>query len=65
MTIPPIPHLLAWTLGIAGAAALIRFIAKEHRRVNEELELARTASVQDKAKRPTLRRDPRSGVYRP
>ena len=65
MIMPPLPHLLAWTLGALGAAALIRLIAKEHRRVNDELDMARAKPVPDKERLPTLRRDPRSGVYRP
>ena len=44
----------------------MRLIAREHRRVNAELERVRTTPVQkdERAKYRTLRRDPRTGVYR-
>lgn len=46
----------------------MRFVKREYDRVNEELEAARLTPVANKAEReghPTLRRDPRTGVYRP
>ena len=66
MPLPVIPPLVLWTLGALGAAALVRLIAREHRRVNTELERVRTTPVQkdERAKYRTLRRDPRTGVYR-
>jgi hypothetical protein len=66
MPLPIIPPLVLWTLGALGAAAFVRLIAREHRRVNAELERVRTAPVQkdERAKYRTLRRDPRTGVYR-
>ena len=66
MPLPVLPPLLLWTLGALGAAALVRLIAKEHRRVNAELERARAtpAAKDERAKYRTLRRDPRTGVYR-
>jgi hypothetical protein len=65
MTIPPIPHLLAWSLGAFGVAALVRFAVNEYRRVNSELDAVRTAPVRDRRRDiPTLRRDA-SGVWRP
>jgi hypothetical protein len=67
MTLPPLPHLIAWTIGALGVAALVRLIAKEHRRVNDDLERVRDA-VTDKNERaghPILKRDPCSGIYRP
>ncbi len=51
-----------------GAYALMRLVKREYERVNEELEAARLTPVVNKAEReghPTLRRDPRTGVYRP
>jgi hypothetical protein len=62
----PLPPVLLWTAGIVGALALAKFIRREYRRVNEELDEARMAPVVSKAERaqhPTLRRDPRTGVY--
>jgi hypothetical protein len=66
MPLPVIPPLVLWTLGALGAAALARLIAREYRRVNAELEQARATPVQkdERAKYRTLRRDPRTGVYR-
>jgi len=65
---PLLPPALLWTVGVIGAIALVKFIRREHRRVNEELDQARMATVANEAERaqhPTLRRDPRTGVYRP
>jgi hypothetical protein len=63
---PLLPPALLWTAGVVGAVALARFIRREYRRVNDELDQARMAPVASKAERaqhPTLRRDPRTGVY--
>jgi hypothetical protein len=65
---PLLPPVLLWTAGILGAIALVKFVRREHSRVNEELARARADSVSSKAERaahPTLRRDPQTGVYRP
>jgi hypothetical protein len=64
---PVLPPVLIWTLGAMGAAALLRLIVREHARVNEELERARAEPVPERARRGArrLRRDPRTGVYRP
>jgi len=61
-----IPPVLAWTLGLLGAAVVAKVLAKELRRVGEELhagESLREAPVREKI--PVLRRDPISGIYRP
>jgi hypothetical protein len=66
MPLPVIPPLVLWTLGALGAAALLRLAMREHRRINAELERARATPV-NKSERinyRTLRRDPRTGVYR-
>ncbi len=58
--------VLGWTLGILGAAVIAKAVAKEWRRVNEDLharETLREAPVREKI--PVLRRDPTSGIYRP
>lgn len=63
-----IPQIVLWTAGAIGAFALARFLKREYDRVNAELEAARLTPVVSKAERdrnPTLRRDPRTGVYRP
>ncbi len=61
----PVPHLVALVLGVLGATALIRLAMREKQRVNEELDLARADTVTDAVQRRTLKRDPRTGVYRP
>ena len=63
---PVIPPMVLWTLGALGAAAFARLIAKEYRRINSELEQARATPVgkTERANYRTLRRDPRTGVYR-
>lgn len=68
MPLPAIPPLVAWIAGALGAAALAKFVAREYRRVNEELDHLRAKPVSESApreQRPTLRRDPDTGVYRP
>jgi hypothetical protein len=54
------PVVLALT-SLVGAVILVRFIKREWERVNEELY--KPQPVRQEAIR--LRRDPRSGVYRP
>lgn len=63
-----IPQIVLWTAGAVGAYALMRLVKREYDRVNQEIEAARLSPVASKAERegsPTLRRDPRTGVYRP
>jgi hypothetical protein len=58
--------LIGWALGALGAALVAKVAAKEWRRINEELhprEPFAEAPVREKI--PALRRDPKSGVYRP
>jgi hypothetical protein len=61
-----IPPLVIWALGAVGAAALARFVRHEWRRVNAELHPREKASSDrfDRDRMPTLRRDPRTGIYR-
>jgi len=62
------PPVLAFAFGLMGAAALVRWCVREVRRVNAELDDVR-GSVRvepvDRAALPTLKRDPRTGEYRP
>jgi len=58
------PPVIAVTLGLMGVAALARWCVKEMHRVNAELDGIRAESV-DRNRLPTLRRDPRTGEYRP
>lgn len=64
------PFLLSpfvkWALAAAGGAMAIHWVVKEVRRVNEELEARRArVRIRDQERRPTLRRDPLTGEYRP
>jgi hypothetical protein len=63
----PLPPILLWSAGIAGALALAGLIRRERRRINDELSTIRNARVDesDRASHPTLKRDPTTGVYRP
>jgi hypothetical protein len=58
--------LLGWTLGILGATVVAKIVAKEWRRVHDGMqghEPLREAPAREKI--PVLRRDPKSGIYRP
>jgi hypothetical protein len=64
---PPflISPLVKVALGVLGAGAVIHWVAKEVRRINQELERVKTGSAIDRQSLPTLRRDPRTGEFRP
>lgn len=60
------PPFVVWTLAAIGAAALVRFLIKETRRVNAELDAARADTVARPAEPiAKLVRDPLTGQYRP
>jgi hypothetical protein len=64
--IPIVPRLVMWAAGVVAGLALARLAKHEYGRVNEELDEARlapAASKSDRAQHPTLRRDPRTGIY--
>jgi hypothetical protein len=63
MTPITIPPLVIWAIGVVGAAALARFVKSEWQRVNAELH-PREGDRVDRRRIPTLRRDPKTGVYR-
>jgi len=56
-----------WSLAALGGAMVVHWVVKEARRINEELDNAKRVRVPvtDQENRPTLRRDPRTGEYRP
>jgi hypothetical protein len=60
------PPVVIWAMGAVGAAVVAKFVMKEVRRVNAELDEARAAAGAEAghARHPTLRRDPASGEYR-
>ena len=57
-----IPPVVAGTLGVLGAVALARIVAREWRRVNAELH---PHDELDRGDARKLTRDPETGVYRP
>jgi len=62
------PPVIAFALGVVGAAALVRWCVKEMKRVNAELDDVRGRPAVEPVDRdalPTLKRDPHSGEYRP
>jgi len=62
------PPLVVFALGVMGAAVLVRWCVKEVHRVNVELdELRARAAVEplDRDTLPKLKRDPKTGEYRP
>ena len=67
MVVPPLPPLVAWTLGAASAILLVKLVSREWQRVNAELDRARPIRVTDpeRSRFPTLQRDPSTGVYKP
>jgi hypothetical protein len=53
-------------LGALGAVAAVHWMVKEVRRVNEELDrMKRAVEPVTREALPTLRRDPKTGVWRP
>ena len=66
---PPIaiPAVIKLALGAIGAAAVVHWVVKEVRRINEELDRLKAVPVVETVARDTLltlRRDPQSGEWR-
>ncbi len=62
------PPLIIFALGVMGAAVVVRWCAKEVRRVNSELDEMRAkapAEPLDRNTMPKLKPDPKTGEYRP
>ncbi|WP_428032263.1 hypothetical protein [Ancylobacter sp.] len=60
------PPVFVIALGALGAAALVKVLTRESRRVNGELDAQRRAEQAGRLDgRTTLRRDPATGDYRP
>ncbi len=60
-----VPPLILIAAGVLGGAVLVRFVVREIRRVNRELDEAREAKLDDRDGIRTLRRDPDSDTFRP
>jgi hypothetical protein len=59
------PPLMLWIAGAVGATVVARWLMREARRINAELDAARTQPAGHDGERPSLKRDPETGVYRP
>jgi hypothetical protein len=59
------PPVILWMLGAVGATVLAKWVAKETRRINGELDTVKAATVSEAVEPRNLKRDPESGVYRP
>lgn len=62
------PPIFVWALGAAGGALLTRWVLREAKRINRELDEARRAQTAEAVHAqpvPRLRRDPATGTYRP
>jgi hypothetical protein len=62
------PPVIVFAIGIVGAAALVRWCAREVRRVNADLDDVRARSAFEPVDRnalPKLKQDPKTGEYRP
>ena len=59
--------LVKWSLAALGGAMVVHWVVKEARRINDELDQGKRVRVRvsDHENRPTLRRDPETGEYRP
>ena len=62
-----IPPVVGWTAVAIAAVAVTRLLLKEWRRVNDMLAAQQVGTGNEIRREafPTLRRDPRTGVYRP
>lgn len=59
------PPLILAIAGVVGGAALVRFVVRESRRINRELDDARHATLDEREALTKLQRDPDTGTYRP
>jgi hypothetical protein len=61
------PPLMLWIAGAVGATVVARWLMREARRINAELDAVRAqpAGRDPHGERPSLKRDPETGIYRP
>jgi hypothetical protein len=61
------PAIIAGALAATAAAVVAKIVASEWRRINAVLHPAEPVPVRETARQnlKTLRRDPRTGIYRP
>ncbi len=63
----PVPPLLALTLGMLGAAFVVKHFAKEWQKAKADIDRDEAEPVAESKNEvvPKLRRDPQTGIYRP
>jgi len=59
------PPVILWLLRAAGVAVVAKWLIKESRRINDELDAVKAQSGREATPRSSLKRDPETGVYRP
>jgi len=60
------PPAFLWALGAIAAALGAKLLADAGKKANEDLDdLRREPKADDRAKIPTLKRDPKTGQYHP
>ena len=59
------PPLMLWIAGAVGATVVTRWLMREARRINAELDAVRAQPAGRDGERPSLKRDPETGIYRP
>ena len=59
------PPVILWIVGAFGAVVVGKWLAKEARRINDELDATRSQRSEAHGTRQSLERDPDTGVYRP
>jgi hypothetical protein len=64
---PDMPPLIVWAFGAIGAAVVAKWLVRQGRRVSTGLRPHAAGSGQagEEDARPTLRRDPITGIYSP
>ena len=63
----PVPPLLVLSLGVLGAAFIVKHFAKEWQKAKADVDRDEVAPVEQSKSEavPKLRRDPQTGIYRP
>jgi hypothetical protein len=60
------PPLIVWTFGAIGVATVTKWVVRKARHIRAAWQQVRQSDEQSDAdRRPTLRRDPATGIYSP
>jgi hypothetical protein len=57
--------LVKLAIGALAGGAVVHWVVKEVRRINQELDRVKKGAAIDRQSIPTLRRDPDTGEFRP